>query len=122
MTKRQERVTPVVMVEVVPVTLSTIKRMIFSTMSTRSQMSNFLPAGVSDLKMISKICFLVSERYLVGISHWKSILCMMRPIQSMRRLARPSQSTAERRCQMRWARFSMLSISLMIYFFGSERE
>ena len=50
------------MVEVVPLTLSTINSMMFSTISTSSQTSNFLPAGVSLLKMISKICFLVSER------------------------------------------------------------
>ena len=58
--------------------LSTTSRIIFSAMATSSQMSNFLPAGVSDLKMTVYICSFVTPFHFLGSSMLNVSQCKKR--------------------------------------------
>ena len=64
-----------------PAILSNMMVMMLATMSTNSQMSNFLPAGVSDLKMMAYICSFDNERYRLGSNTVNSVRCSRSPIK-----------------------------------------
>ena len=88
-----ERLTPEVMVLVVPKRLSMISTRMLRIINTSSHTSNFLPAGVSLLKIISNISYLVMPRYFLGKNHPNSILCITRPMNLIMLRAIPRQLT-----------------------------
>ena len=78
-----DRSVPLVMVLVPPNRLSVISTRILTTMAISNHTSKVLPAGVSLLKIISKIWRLVISRYFFGSSQLKNTLCSTLPIPSM---------------------------------------